>query len=208
MVPHLQAGRGRHAIRKDEANIIPRDFNGAYTFPNTYEYPDYYTNLTFANGTTLVVENYAYVSESTWSSDIVNGTTFTEFFCIAPAQATTTSSATNATTTPSSTPSATTPTGTTAPTLLGYPYDAVAKDPNNQVAGYFLNGTGYDDIAILRVASFSNETAGRDAPSSFVNTTRDFFEAVAASNKTKLIIDASGNPGGNTILPNDLVSDL
>jgi hypothetical protein len=190
-----------------EANAMFSGLDGAYTVPNTYEYPEDYTNLTFANGTTLSVANYAYVTETTWSSDIVDGTAFTDFFCIAPAQANTTSTATNATATPSSTPSTTTPTGTTAPTLLGYPYVAVAKDPNNQVAGYFLNGTGYDDIAVLRVASFSNETAAAsDAASSFVNTTRDFFAAAAASNKTKLIIDASGNRGGNTILPNDLVS--
>jgi hypothetical protein len=137
-------------IDLNEANEMFRGLDGAFTLPNTYEYPEDYTNLTFANGTTLAVANYAYVTATTWSADIVNGSAFTDFFCIAPAQADTISSAPNATSTPSSTPSATTPTGTTAPTLLGYPYGAVAKDPNNQVAGYFLNGTEYDGIAVLR----------------------------------------------------------
>jgi hypothetical protein len=108
---------------------------------------------------------------------------------------------------PSPTPTSTVPTEITAPTLLGYPYGAVAKDPNNQVAGYFLNGTGLDDVAVLRIASFANETADQaTAPLTFVNTTRDFFAAAAVANKTKLILDVLGNGGGNTILPNDVVS--
>ena len=153
----------------------------------------------------MSVENYAFVNAETWSTDIVNGTAFTKYFCIEPALVSTTTSSSNASSTPSATPSATAPTGTTAPTLLGYPYTAVAKDPNNQIAGYFLNGT-LDDTAVLRIASFANETVPQDAAYSFVNTTEKFFAAVAAANKTKLIIDVSGNGGGNTILPNDVVS--
>jgi C-terminal processing protease CtpA/Prc len=81
------------------------------------------------------------------------------------------------------------------------------KTPNNQVAGYFLNGTGLDDVAVLRITSFANETADQaTAPLTFVNTTLDFFAAAAAANKTKLILDVLGNGGGNTILPNDVVS--
>ena len=193
-----------------QAYIVCSGFNGAFTVPGTYEYPEDYTNVTFANGTTVPVENVAFVNAETWSVDIINGTAFTEYFCIAPAQPSTTSSSSNATATLLSIPSATIPTGTTAPTLLGYPYGAVAKDPNNQIAGYFLNGTGLDDIALLRIASFANETVAvpSDAATSFVNTAIDFFAAVAAANKTKLIIDVSGNGGGNTILPNDVVSAL
>ncbi|KAE9364686.1 hypothetical protein N431DRAFT_474269 [Stipitochalara longipes BDJ] len=185
-------------------------FDGAFTLPSTYEFPDDYTNLTFANGTTLPVENYAFVTAETWSTDIVDGKTFTEFFCIAPAQTSTTSSTSNATSTTSSTASTTSPTGTTAPKLLGYPYGAVAKDPNNQVAGYFLNSTGLDDTAVLRIASFANETVliPSDGALSFVNATKDFFAAAAAANKTKLIIDVSGNGGGNTLLPNDVFKRL
>ncbi len=154
------------------------------------------------------MQNYAFVTAETWSTDIVDGISFTEFFCIAPAQPTTTSSASNAASATSSAASTTIPTGTTAPTLLGYPYLPVAKYPNNQIAGYFLNGTGLDYTAVLRIASLSNETVlvPSDAAFSFVNTTRDFLAAATAANKTKLIIDVSGNGGGNTILPNDVAS--
>lgn len=74
-----------------------------------------------------------------------------------------------------------------------------------------MNVTGYEDTAILRIGTFSNETAAQadfDTEDSFVNTTRDFFAAVRADKKTKLIIDVSGNGGGNTILPNDVVSGI
>jgi type IV secretory pathway TraG/TraD family ATPase VirD4 len=103
--------------------------------PTIYQYPEDYTNFAFANGTMLPVENYAFFTSSTWFTDIVDGKTFTDFFCITPAQESTSSSPlSNTTSTPSSTPTSTMVTGTTAPTLLGYPYSAVTKDPNNQVA--------------------------------------------------------------------------
>ncbi|KAK0128759.1 hypothetical protein ONS95_000710 [Cadophora gregata] len=176
-------------------------FLGAYSIPNTYQYPGDFTNLTFSNDTTLSIANLAIIPNGGWSTDIVDGKTFTEFFCIAPANPSPTSS--------SSSPSSTsTPTyGTTAPTLLGYNSPPVVKDPHNQVAGYYMNTTGYEDTAILRIGTFANETAAQadfDTEGSFVNTTREFFSAVRADNKTKLIIDVSGNGGGNTILPNDI----
>lgn len=84
----------------------------------------------------------------------------------------------------------------------------MVKDPNNQVAGYFLNGSYYEDTAVLYVASFANELFGNENtnPLTFQNTTQTFFNAGRAANKTKLVIDLSGNGGGNTILPNDLVN--
>ncbi|PVH71096.1 hypothetical protein DL98DRAFT_616536 [Cadophora sp. DSE1049] len=175
-------------------------WNYAYSIPNTYQYPGDFTNVTFSNGTTLSIANLAIIPNGSWSTDIVDGETFTEFFCVA----TTNPSSTSSSTSPSST---STPTyGTTAPTLLGHNFAPVAKDPHNQVAGY-LNATGYADTAILRIGTFANETTAQadfDIEGSFVNTTRDFFAAVRADRKTKLIIDVSGNGGGNTILPNDI----
>lgn len=85
------------------------------------------------------------------------------------------------------------------------------RDPNNQVAGYFLNGTGYEDTAVLWVATFEGSPPFADSTTigqSFVNTTIDFFTALRSSTKTKLIIDLSGNPGGLINLPYDLVSSV
>lgn len=137
-----------------------------------------------------------------WQDGIVDGESFFEAFCAAPANPTppTPASSSSALSTLTSTLN----TGA-KPTLLGYPYYPVVKDPNNQVAGYFLNATGYDDTAILRIGSFANENAsqvGFDITSSFVNTTRHFFAATKATKKIKLIIEVAGNGGGNTLLPN------
>ncbi|KAH8674486.1 hypothetical protein BGZ60DRAFT_526446 [Tricladium varicosporioides] len=184
---------------------------------NAYQYPGDFTNITYSNGTTISINNYATISPGVWDYDIVDGETFTDAFCILPAQSSDdSSSSTNTTATSTSATASRTATsvsktyGTTAPTLIGYPYLPVAKDPNNQVAGYFMNGTKYSDTAILRIPSFANETTVPQSAASlsFVNATRDFFAAARAANKTKLIIDVMGNPGGNTILPNDVFQRL
>ncbi|KAL5313619.1 hypothetical protein ACEPPN_018040 [Leptodophora sp. 'Broadleaf-Isolate-01'] len=180
---------------------VSGSFNGLFSILSTYQYPGDFTNITFSNGTTLSVENIAFIPTGTWDLTIVDGNSFTQYFCVAPANP-------SPTTSPASPTSTSSPTfGTTAPTLRGYPFLPVVKDPNNQVAGYYLNNTGHEDTAILRIGTFANETANQgdiDPTESFVNTTRDFLTAVRADNKTKLIIDVSGNGGGNTILLNEV----
>jgi hypothetical protein len=37
-----------------------------------------------------------------------------------------------------------------------YAENMVAEDASGTVAGFFLNGDGYDDIAVLKIISFSN----------------------------------------------------
>lgn len=104
------------------------------------------------------------------------------------------------------------PTATATPTIMNIlPYTPIVGDPNNQIAGYFLNGSDYADTAVLWVGTFAQENsafANADTiATSFQNTTRDFLAALrAAPERNKLIIDLSGNPGGNTLLPDDVVS--
>ncbi|TVY83851.1 Peptidase S41 family protein [Lachnellula suecica] len=184
---------------------VTETFDGSFSVPGVYQYPGDHTNITYSNGTTVSFENFATTSAKAWSSKIVDGNSFFKANCIFDKAATTS----NTTSSPTSTASLTPATGTTAPTLLGYPYKPIVKDPSNQIAGYFMNGTGYADTAILRVATFENATADETlAPKTFQNTTRDFFAAARAANKTRIIIDVSGNPGGNTILPNDIFKRL
>lgn len=170
--------------------------------------------MTFSNGSTVPFTNYAYIQYGTWDTEIANGDDFTNAFCIIPAQPSTTTASASSIATASATSSAAasaTATATTYPDL--FPYTPVARDPNNQVAGYFLNGSDYADTAVLWISSFAQESAQYADPdtitSSFQNTTREFFAALrAAPSRTKLIIDLSGNGGGNTLLPDDTVSVL
>ncbi|CZR62937.1 uncharacterized protein PAC_12834 [Phialocephala subalpina] len=176
-------------------------------------FPGDYTNVTFSNGTTVPFENFAYIPPGTWDTEIANGDDFTKAFCILPAQPSpTTSSASSSTATATSSSAATaSATETTYPDL--FPYTPVVRDPNNQVAGYFLNGSDYEDTAVLWVSSFAQEDPRFADPEtitiSFQNATRDFFAALRdAPSRTKLIIDLSGNGGGNTLLPDDLFKRL
>lgn len=190
---------------------------GAFTQLGVNFYPGPFTNLTFANGTHKSFPNQAATSAKVWSTDIIDGDSFTYTFCIAPAMAgeqaavssaAPTSSPTDVPSPTSAIASQTSSTVPNPPTMLGHPETPIVKDSNNAVAGYFLNGTEYNDTAVLYVASFDNENFNdpTEYAFTFVNTTRDFFDAVKAANKTKLVIDLSGNGGGNTLLPNDLVS--
>jgi hypothetical protein len=123
-----------------------------------------------------------------------------------PAQANSTTSTTSSSTA--------TPTSATSPaplpTLLGHPETPVVLDPYQQVAGYFLNGSDHQDTAVLCIAGFENTITSTNSSAealSFQNTAREFFAAVESANKTKLIIDLSGNGGGNILLPFDVVNN-
>jgi hypothetical protein len=196
-------------------NDIRSFFGSFYGLPTSF-YPGPFTNVTFANGTTIPYPNTAFINQPNWSEDVIDGTSFTDIFCIKPAQAvqaTTTSATGSASPTTNATP-ANKAVAAASPSTLPqlFPYTPIVRDPNNQVAGYFLNGSDYQDTAVLWVGTFDQENAAYadqdTVTESFVNTTRDFFAALRASTKTKLIIDLSGNPGGNTLLPDDLFKRL
>ncbi|KAG0650397.1 Peptidase S41 family ustP [Hyphodiscus hymeniophilus] len=195
---------------------INGNFTGGLTLPQVNFNLGPYTNLTFANGTHKSYLNQAFIVPNRWSENIVDGESFTNELCVGPAQSTAASGAvptSSATVTPNPTsavPSTTASTVPNQPTILGHPETPVVKDLNNAVAGYFLNGTEYNDTAVLFVASFESQGDGNpaDFAATFSNATQDFFAAVKAANKTKLVIDLSGNLGGNTLLPNDLFRRL
>jgi hypothetical protein len=169
-------------------------------FESAGSYPGPWTNVTFFNGTTVNYRTRAYVTPGNWVTDIVDGASLTDTYCIAPAQPSPTGPAT---TSPTSSSTAT-PTPTQLPSL--YPYNPVVADPFNQLAGYYMNGTGYEDTAVLWVGIFEQADADFEtATKSFQKATRDFFAVMRQSNKKKIIVDMSGNPGGNAMMPEDLV---
>ncbi|KAG9233314.1 hypothetical protein BJ875DRAFT_496766 [Amylocarpus encephaloides] len=179
-------------------------FKGDFTLVSAYHPLEDYTTISFSNGSSFRYENIAKIYPGSWYRSIVDGETFTEAFCLnrEPSSTDSDSDTTAATSTAEAT-------GTTAPTLLGYPYYPVAKDPSNQVAGYFLNKTGYDDTGVLFIPSFLNSTApALNSTDTFIKTVENFLAAAKEGNKSKLIIDMSGNGGGNKILPNDVMQRL
>jgi hypothetical protein len=79
----------------------------------------------------------------------------------------------------------------------GYP-EPFIKHSEGLVAGYFFNASGYIDTAVLALFTFSPSTpqSGQEYQSGVQN----FLAACVEAGKKKLIIDLSGNPGGEPSL--------
>lgn len=85
---------------------------------------------------------------------------------------------------------------------------AVVQDPFEVVAGYYLDGAGYEDVAVLWVAQFlSVFSQSADQLETIRNVTRDFLADAVTSGKKRLIVDVSGNLGGVSGSPFEVVSD-
>lgn len=98
----------------------------------------------------------------------------------------------------------------TIPTTGTYA-SAVAEASSGVVAGYFLNGNGYDDIAVLKIISFSNPDTDVDEAefnNEFQQTVQSFLRQCISEKKQKLIIDLRENGGGNTNLLLDTFMQL
>ncbi|KAL5120116.1 hypothetical protein ACEQ8H_001941 [Pleosporales sp. CAS-2024a] len=87
---------------------------------------------------------------------------------------------------------------------------AVAEADSGVVAGYFLNGKGYDDVAVLKIISFTNPSTTGEYKfnNDFQATVKSFLAQCQTKNKTSLIIDLRENGGGNTNLLLDTFMQL
>ncbi|KAE9370993.1 hypothetical protein N431DRAFT_441047 [Stipitochalara longipes BDJ] len=88
--------------------------------------------------------------------------------------------------------------------LSVYP-EPVLKHSKGLVAGYFLNTTGHTDTAVLALLTFS---ATSQAGQEYQSTVQNFLAACVLAGKTKLVIDLSGNPGGEPNLAVDVFKQL
>ncbi|KAE8831204.1 hypothetical protein HRS9122_08794 [Pyrenophora teres f. teres] len=157
---------------------------GQYQGPNT--------TFQFANGTTWSQINLAVAFGNFTGVD--SGSAFFKRFCNGPAPVTTkppaASPASNST-------KPSTPTPKPAPSQIGYP-KAQIINPNLAVAGYYLDGAAYKDVAVLSIPSYESPDV-----QTFQNTMRDFIRMCKKDGKTKMIFDMRGNGGGNAILGYD-----
>ncbi|KAI9890215.1 MAG: hypothetical protein M1814_004377 [Vezdaea aestivalis] len=92
------------------------------------------------------------------------------------------------------------------PTLQGFPYPVV-KHPLNHASGYFLNDTGFTDVAIFNIVAFGSDESFRPGLS-FQDTVSKFLVACSEAKKTRLIVDVRGNPGGLSLLGFDTFKQL
>ncbi|EJT72125.1 peptidase S41 family protein [Gaeumannomyces tritici R3-111a-1] len=96
-----------------------------------------------------------------------------------------------------------------APTIEGYPYPVVRDDGANITAGYFLNGTGYDKVAVLSVLAFSADSEYEgDYLDNFQQTVERFLAKCKDAGKEKLVINVSSNGGGYVVAGYDQFAQL
>lgn len=151
---------------------------------STFFYPGSQTDIVFNNGTRIIYDNLANVNVD--FDGVKDGESFYQKFCNAGDQ--------DSSANPSSTASEVSVINTATP---GYPLP-ILSHPQNYIAGYYLNSSSYDKVAILSIPSFvpgDDETEQKK----FECTARHFILSAKAAGKTKLIIDLRGNSGG-TIL--------
>lgn len=148
-----------------------------------YIYPGANTTFTYANGTELFVENVAYVKAS--FAGVTDGPSFYQKFCTGP-QATASVAAAEE----------------VAAAIPGYP-DPVIQTNDGVVSGYYLEGEGFDDVAVISLLAFESES-----PVEFQKVAEDFFAQAKAAGKTKLVIDLQANGGGYILQGYDLYRQL
>ncbi|MCJ1312728.1 hypothetical protein MMC25_006404 [Agyrium rufum] len=160
------------------------------------------TTLTFANGKTKTYPNYATVLMPL--TGVTDGNSFYQTFCQGEEPYTVGGGKTE-----SSSPSKDAAEAA-APDLSyatpGYPVPVI-RQSDNLIAGYYLKGKGYDNVAVLSVPSFVG-SGGVDTLLEFQNVTQAFLADAKAAGKTKLIIDLSANGGGTIFLGYDLFKQL
>jgi len=174
--------------------IANRDNGGGAFFQQIQGYLGPSIKITFANGTEQEYFNYA---TTTFSFDGVDsGDAFYFKFCNATEKLQASSTGAGAIVQRQATA---TPSPSSAPVPVSAPrtqYPApVVVSPDGSLAGYFLNGTGYENTAVLSILSESEV----DAPGC-KQALSEFLAMCTNSGKTNLIIDVSNNPGGAIIL--------
>lgn len=86
--------------------------------------------------------------------------------------------------------------------LNGYPKPVVISR-DGVVSGYYLNGDGYENTAVLTMLSFEPK-----AMTEFQDTVTSFFNQAVQDGKTSLILDVQANGGGFIFLGFDLFRQL
>ncbi|KAG7153081.1 Peptidase S41 family protein ustP like [Verticillium longisporum] len=158
-----------------------------------YVYQGPQTSLTFDNGTKVTFENQALVKGN--MTGVVDGPSFYEKFCT-PRATDDSSAETQLVSDDSQAPSADQPVSSDYPKPVRASADGV-------ISGYYLEGKGLEDVAVLSVLNFDPAKS-----TEFQSVMDDFFKSAKAAGKTKLIIDLQANAGGFAILGYEVFGQL
>lgn len=166
-----------------------------------FVYPGDTTTLTFVNGTTRVIQNYGRTSVSFRGVSTAEDLAKKVFNYGGTGSVSTTSIQSQALAPNVNHVEKRQSTKSPPP---GYP-KPVVQATSNVIMGYYLEGEGFDDVAVLAVPSFvSISTLEKE----FQDLGDQFLAAAKAAGKSKLIIDVSANGGGTILQGYDLFKKL
>ncbi|KAF2704849.1 hypothetical protein K504DRAFT_352354, partial [Pleomassaria siparia CBS 279.74] len=173
------------------------------TFESQVHYEGPTTKLTFANGNETTYDNF--VGTTFDFDDVTDGASFFQAFCTGTSSIIGHSPADNSPgrySDPVQPPKKDMPSLDVVKRQLrgNTGYEMVVQDERGAVTGYFLNGDGYEDVAVLKVFTFSGME--------FQATMKTFLEQCIAQKKQKLIIDLRENGGGSPSLFLDMFMQL
>ncbi|KAK7564172.1 hypothetical protein IWX49DRAFT_498998 [Phyllosticta citricarpa] len=152
------------------------------------------TELVHENGTKTSIQNIAVINAD--FTNVTSGASFFDKFC---------SGNDNTLDLSSLASSASSSASASVPTATGYPWP-VHKTSDDIASGYFLNDTGYQNVAILSIPSFMPTTD--DGTEDFQSVVRQFLADAVSAGKKYLIVDLRANGGGATELGYDLFKQL
>ncbi|UKZ78744.1 hypothetical protein TrVFT333_006489 [Trichoderma virens FT-333] len=161
-------------------------FTGGGRIRYIYQGPE--TTFTFDNGTSATFENTASVKAN--MTGIVDGQSYFDTLCVLSidGRRSFVPATISARVQPRQNP--------------GYPEPVLATD-DGIVSGYFLEGDGLDDVAVISILSFDP-----NSPRQFQAVVQNFFAEAVAAGKSKLVVDFQGNPGGFIALGYDFYGQL
>lgn len=160
--------------------------------------------VTYEDGTKKTADSYAVFRQGADFSGVNNGEDFYNRFCnpeAAAAQPTSPAAPQQ----PAPAPTQSQP----APTISGYPVPIVRDSGADTTSGYFLDGEGYEDVAVLSVLSFEGgSTSSTEYLSNFQSTVADFLQQSKDAGKQRLVIDLSTNGGGFVVAGYELFAQM
>jgi len=187
----------------------------SYAFPaaSTYvaaslDYQGPTLTLTYDNGETRTEDNFAIIRDGANFTGVTNGEDYYNRFCNPDTAPMATAAAATSTTTVSIPTSS--PTIAAAPTISGYPFPVIRDSGSNTTSGYFLNGTGYEDVAVLAVSSFSpgGDMGFVEYMTNFQKVVEEFLALCKTNGKKKLVIDLAANGGGYIVAGYELFNQV
>lgn len=87
-------------------------------------------------------------------------------------------------------------------TIPGYP-TPILMASDGVVAGFYLDGAGYEDVAVITLLSFESRSSYE-----FQAVVQNFLAKARTDGKTKLVVDLQANGGGSIVLGYDFFKQL